>query len=295
MSGTGSIADDEGHGTHVAGSIVATADNDLGIVGVAPGARLLAVKVLDTSGSGYVSDTADGFEYAADQGAAVVNASLGATSPSRYLKEALARHPDVVLVAAAGNEAADVDASGRYPCAYDLANVVCVAASTDTGELAARFSNFGATTVDLAAPGQDILSWQPGSALAWLNGTHMAAPHVTGALARALAPETAPGALREALTTSARGAASLVGKSVAGGTLDAAALLDVVAPPAPTPAPTPAPVPILAPAPAPEPVPVPVPVPENEPIPAPSSPRRRCRPSLPPFPPRPHAAARRWP
>ncbi len=225
------VADDHGHGTHVAGTAVAAADNSQGIAGVAPQARLMTVKVLAADGSGWASDIADGFDYAARQGAQVVNASLGGAGWSSYLRDAIARHPDVMLVAAAGNDAVDVDSSPQYPCAYDLPNVVCVAAHDNTGTLSS-FSNFGALGVDLAAPGRDVLSWTPGGTLAYMSGTSMAAPHVAGAAALAASanPGTTPEALRDALIETARRSSALDGSSVSGGALDAAALLD--APPA---------------------------------------------------------------
>ncbi|WP_187369328.1 S8 family peptidase [Baekduia soli] len=229
VTDTTNISDDNGHGTHVSGTAVAAADNRSGIVGVAPQARLLTVKVLDGSGSGYVSAVADGFDYAAREGAQVVNASLSGTTDSTYLRDAISRHPDVMLVTAAGNDAANVEQTPHYPCSYTLSNVVCVAASTNTGGLAS-FSDFGATSVDLGAPGQDIRSWTPGGGLVYMSGTSMASPHVAGAvaLAKALAPSATPSAIRSALIASARPTADMAGRTVAGGTLDASALLSLI-------------------------------------------------------------------
>lgn len=226
VSMTSDVTDDHGHGTHVAGTALAVADNGLGIAGVAPDAKLLTLKVLDDSGAGWTSDIADAFEYAARQGARVVNASLSGPKRSSYLHDAIARHPGTLLVAAAGNDGVDVDVSPEYPCAYDLANVVCVAAHGSTGALAS-FSNRGATTVDLAAPGVNTLSWVPGGLLAYSSGTSMAAPHVTGAaaLAAANSPRATPSAIREALVGSARSTPTLANTTVSGGALDAAALL----------------------------------------------------------------------
>nr|MBA3327945.1 S8 family serine peptidase [Solirubrobacterales bacterium] len=134
----------------------------------------------------------------------------------------------------------DVDAAGEYPCAYDLANVVCVAAS-DRNDQLASFSNYGATRVDLTAPGVDILSDQPPSSTgapryAFYNGTSMATPHVSGvaALALALSPGASVGRVKQALLDGTVARTSLSGRTVTGGRLDARRALELLsdAPPA---------------------------------------------------------------
>lgn len=290
VASTGVLTDDNGHGTHVAGTIAAAADNGVGIAGVAPQSRLLTVKVLAADGSGWTSDVADGFRYAAEHGARVVNASLAGTNFSAYLRDAIAAHPGVLLVAAAGNEAVDVDTTPQYPCSYELANIVCVAAHDNTGALAS-FSNFGDVSVDLAAPGHDIASWLPGGTLGWMSGTSMAAPHVSGAatLAAAAFPTLGANAVRDALVRSARDGVALTGTTVASGALDAAALLadlggapPTVSAPAPVPEPTVAADPVVAPAlPPAEVVPSPVTVaPTLEPLPIAPSPLAAPAPSI---------------
>ena len=157
------------HGTHVAGTAAATADNGRGIAGVAPEAEIMAVRVLDGDGSGTTADIADGITYAADNGADVINLSLGGpaggdTAMSNAVDFAATQN--VVVVAAAGNEANDNDSNPTTPCTLPQANLICVAALNENGRLAG-FSNFGATSVDLAAPGTAILSTKTdyGSAL----------------------------------------------------------------------------------------------------------------------------------
>ena len=150
------------HGTHVAGTIAATAGNALGIAGVAPGARIMAVRVLDGDGNGSTAAVAEGIAYAAREGADVINLSLGGPAggdelTSDAIDEAAAL--DVVVVAAAGNAGTDNDVAPTTPCALPQANLVCVAAVTPGGALA-DFSSFGATTVDLGAPGTGIVSTQ---------------------------------------------------------------------------------------------------------------------------------------
>ena len=201
----------------------------------------MPLRVLGDDGSGYVSDVVTAYAYAASSGARVVNASLGGGSYSRAEHDAIAAAPNTLFVVAAGNDGADDDATPEYPCDYDLANVVCVAAS-DHDDTLASFSNYGTTNVDLAAPGVDIASTWPGGRYALLDGTSMATPHVTGAAALVLAHDGTLGVagLRAALLSSVHPVAALAGRVATGGRLDVAAALS--APPAPPAPPPPAPV-----------------------------------------------------
>jgi thermitase len=152
--------DYEFHGTHVAGTAAAEADNLLGIAGVAPGAEVMAVRALDGDGSGTTADVAAGIVYAAQEGADVINLSLGSIAPPNpTLSQAVdvAAAHDALVVAAAGNEANDNDVTPTMPCSLPQANLICVAAATQDG-LLAGFSSFGATSVDLAGPGTKVLS-----------------------------------------------------------------------------------------------------------------------------------------
>ncbi len=149
------------HGTHVAGTAAAVAGNDRGVAGVAPDADLMAVRVLDGNGSGDTADVADGILYAAREGADVINLSLGGPAGagdqlvSSAVTEAGTR--GAVVVAAAGNESSNNDSAPTTPCTLPQANLICVAATTQSGGLAS-YSNFGASTVDVGAPGSAILS-----------------------------------------------------------------------------------------------------------------------------------------
>jgi thermitase len=148
------------HGTHVAATVAATAGNGIGIAGVAPEAEIMAVRALDGDGSGLTSDIAAGIAYAAERGAEVINLSLGGPAGGDQATEdaiELAATKGAVVVAAAGNEGVDNDAEPHTPCALPQANLICVAALTKSGGLAG-FSNFGAESVDIAAPGTSILS-----------------------------------------------------------------------------------------------------------------------------------------
>ncbi len=171
-----------GHGTHVAGIISANTNNKIGVAGVGYDISLINAKALSDNGSGYYSWIADCITWSADQGASVINMSLGGTDSSRMLEDAVnyARGKGVVVVAAAGNS----NSNGFfYPAAYS--QVISVAA-TDDNDGKASFSNFG-NWVDVAAPGVSVFSTLPMHTnyfktknYGYLSGTSMAAPHVAG-------------------------------------------------------------------------------------------------------------------
>ena len=152
------------HGTHVAGTAAAVDGNALGIAGVAPDSRIMAVRALDGDGGGSSAHIGDGIAYAAREGAQVINLSFGAPADSgdQFLSEAvsLAGQRNAVVVAAAGNDGDNNDAAPVTPCALPHSNLICVAALGQNGALAG-FSNFGATTVDVGAPGVGIVSAKP--------------------------------------------------------------------------------------------------------------------------------------
>jgi thermitase len=150
-----------GHGTHVAGTIGAVGDNALGVAGVCWKANLMAVRVLGHTGAGTSAGVVQGLWFAVDRGARIVNLSLGGVGGfDRAFSDAITRaqQADVAVIVAAGNEAADVDGgASTYPCAFTHPNLVCVAALDQAYQLAS-FSNFGATSVDIGAPGTNIRS-----------------------------------------------------------------------------------------------------------------------------------------
>ncbi len=219
------------HGASVAGAVGARAGNGRGTAGVAPGVTIMPLVV----GSGAGVDVALGAEairYAADHGADVVNASWGGPMSGWALEMlrsaiAYAGSKGVVVVAAAGNDAADRDRSPVYPAAYAEPNLVTVGAST-AGDTVSSFSAYGATTVDLFAPGTRVLStWNDGS-YRLVDGTSIAAPQVAGAVAlyRAALPDATPGQLRQALLADVDPVASFRGRSVSGGRLSVSALAE---------------------------------------------------------------------
>lgn len=167
--------DDNGHGTHVAGIAAASSNNGLGVAGVSWGARLMPVKVLNSGGSGTFANLAAGIVWATDNGAHVINLSVGSVNPSSLVENAIAyaHAADVVIVAAAGNT---WGGGVLYPARYD--HVIAVSA-TDPADGLAPFSAVG-PEIDLAAPGDDILSTSPGGFYLSRDGTSQAAAYVAG-------------------------------------------------------------------------------------------------------------------
>lgn len=180
ISGDADPADDFGHGTAVAGAVVAAVNNGIGVAGVAPGCRVLAVKVMNASGFAPYSAVAQGIRFAVEQGARVINLSLAGNMPSQALQEAVdhAWSNHVVVVAAAGNNATTTP---MYPAACE--RVVAVSA-TSTADARAGFSSFG-TFVKLAAPGEDIWTTQTSATYPYgpWRGTSLASPLVAAAAA----------------------------------------------------------------------------------------------------------------
>ena len=189
--------DDQGHGTHVAGTIAATGNNSAGIAGIAYNSKVLAIKVLGRDGSGDTSKIANGILKAAEMGAKVINLSLGGPQSSNVLKSALdkATQQGALVVVASGNESTS---SPSYPAAYPNALSV---GSTTTSDARSNFSNYG-STLDIAAPGSDILSTTE-KTYKKLSGTSMAAPHVAAGAAVLLGKNAALSAtqLRQILTS----------------------------------------------------------------------------------------------
>jgi len=231
-NGDSDPSDDAGHGTHVGGIIAAEGNNGTGVAGVNWNAKLMPLKFLDANGEGNTADAASAIDYAVSHGARVINASWGGPAFSQTLYEAVRRaaERDVIFVAAAGNEGHDADSAPDYPAAFDLPNVISVAAS-DRRDHLLPYSNYGRQTVDLAAPGDDIFSTVPtsidSSGYANYSGTSMAAPSVAGTVALYLgrSPEAPGSQARNAVLQATDSVPSLAGKTATGGRLDAAKAL----------------------------------------------------------------------
>lgn len=214
-------ADANGHGTHVAGIIAARAGNGLGVIGVAPEATVVPVRVLDAAGNGLTSLEISAFAYAAEAGAKIVNASFGSDHYSASEDLVIRQHPETLFVVAAGNDGADLDDHPSYPCSLEYDNVLCVGAST-VGDSAAEFSNHG-DAVDLFAPGDLVAStWLDGT-YALDSGTSMAAPYVAGtaALIAAKYPAMTASGMRAAILAGVDRPQRLAGLSSSGGRLNA--------------------------------------------------------------------------
>lgn len=246
-------SDGHGHGTHVAGTIGAAGNNGVGITGVNWRTGLVPLRVLDSNGAGTSSGIAAAFTYAGRLGLDVVNASLGGPSYSQTVFDAIKNHPNTLYVVAAGNDALDNDQVGSYPCNYPAANLICVAAMNQSDALAA-FSNYGAKTVHLGAPGESILSTLPsftGVEYGRYSGTSMAAPHVAGAVAllKAARSESGMSEIRSALLSAAVPIPALQGRTTTGGRLNVAAGLRALGIAIPDPVTTPSLTPVASPTP----------------------------------------------
>lgn len=222
--------DGHAHGTHCAGTIGAVGNNQIGVVGVNHSVRMMAIKFLSDSGSGSTSNAIDAVMYGVDNGADILSNSWGGRAYSQALHDAIvyANQQGVLFVAAAGNDSSNNDVYPQYPANYDVPNVLSVAA-TDHNDALAGFSNYGVTTVDVAAPGVSILSTVPGNSYDSFNGTSMATPHVAGVAALLLArnPELNSDQLKSMLMDSVDPVSGLSGYMVTGGRLNAYSALQM--------------------------------------------------------------------
>jgi beta-lactam-binding protein with PASTA domain/subtilisin family serine protease len=225
--------DDNGHGTHVSGTIGAIGNDNLGVTGVNWTASIMASKFLDANGTGTTADAINAIEFVI-QAAAATGANVRILSNSwtnggfsQGLLDEInkANTKNMLFVASAGNNSANNDTVPRYPASYgappyNAPNVIAVAA-TDNNDNLASFSNFGSSSVHLAAPGVNILSTIPGEAYQYLTGTSMAAPHVSGAAALVLSRcNLNTAALKDSLLASVDPIPSLAGVLITGGRLN---------------------------------------------------------------------------
>lgn len=232
---TGDPMDDGSHGTHVSGTVGAVGNNGLGVTGVAWQANLVGAKFLE-KGYGDTADAIAALTYADSIGARVTQNSWGGSNYNQALLDTLAASP-AIHICAAGNSAQNSDVQPAYPAAYPLDNIIAVAATGIDDQLG-KFSNYGVGSVDLAAPGVEILSTVPGGGTGMKSGTSMAAPHVSGAVSLILEkfPNLSNKELKDRLLFSVDRLPHLQDKLVSGGRLNLASALetDELAPGAPS-------------------------------------------------------------
>lgn len=223
--------DDNNHGTHVSGTIGAIGNNGIGVAGVSWNAKLMAVKFLNSFGSGFTSDAIAGIDYAVANGAEILNNSWGGGGFSQALKNSIdnADSNGVIFVAAAGNSGVNIDSFSFYPASYTSENLISVASTTSSDSLSS-FSNYGLTGVDLGAPGSSIQSTIPGNSYAYFSGTSMATPHVVGALALVWGnfPQFNHRQMIDFLFQGVAAKSYLSGKTVTGGMLNVPTFLALV-------------------------------------------------------------------
>lgn len=216
--------DEHGHGSHVSGTIGAVSNNSAGVTGINWHCKLMSCRFLDEKGYGNTADAIDAINYAVANGAKVLNNSWGGDGYSSSLAAAItnARDNGVLFVAAAGNAGADNDNSDNYPSNYQIDNIIAVAA-TDDDDALASFSNYGKSTVHLGSPGVNILSTYISNQYAYMSGTSMATPHVSGVAALVLAkyPSISLNELKSRLTWTGDPISSLAGKTITGRRLNA--------------------------------------------------------------------------
>jgi subtilisin family serine protease len=184
VNGDGDPMDDLFHGTHCAGIIGAVGNNATGVAGVCWNARIMALKFLDSGGSGDTVNAVTCLQYATSFGVKVSSNSWGGYGggggdPALYDAISAAGDAGMLFCAAAGNSSIDIEGQDWLPGGFDLPSIIDVAA-TDSNDNLAWFSNYGAVSVDLGAPGDSIYSTFLGSTYTWLSGTSMACPHVAG-------------------------------------------------------------------------------------------------------------------
>jgi subtilisin family serine protease len=234
----GDPTDDNGHGSHCAGTIGGTGNNGIGVTGVAWGVKLMACKFLSATGSGADSDAVRCIDYARSKGAKILSNSWGGGGAGVSLQAAIerTRTAGLIFVAAAGNEGRNTDSSPSYPASLATDNIVSVAATTRTDTLAS-FSNYGSVTTDLGAPGDGILSTVSTSdtAYATYSGTSMATPHVAGVLALLVAqfPTETYSVIIARLLNGTDKIPALAGKTKSGGRMNLANALLGTTPPTP--------------------------------------------------------------
>jgi subtilisin family serine protease len=221
--------DGNSHGTHCAG-VIGAAHNGLGVMGVMAHVRLMPLKFASDGGSAELADALQAIDYAVVMGANIISASWGGEGESQALYDAIknAKEHGVLFVAAAGNSGNNTDLHPHYPSSYDLDNIISVGAFNPQGQRAS-FSNYGATSVDIFAPGVDIFSTVKEGGYALMSGTSMATPFVAGVagLALSINPQLTAAELRQKMIDSSN-RSRLTAELGQGGRVDLVKLLESV-------------------------------------------------------------------
>ena len=229
-STSANVNDDNGHGTHVAGIVAARKDNGIGGSGIAPGATVLPVKVLDANMAGSTDTLARGIRYAVDRGAKILNVSVNSDTQTPAVRDAVryAGNHGAVVVASSGNNGRNIDLLGSYPASLTDPAVISVGALDSSGHLWNK-SNTGLLAVDLAAPGVQIASSAAGSSYQSRTGTSAAAPFVAGSLAllSAARPDLSMSVLKAAVLDTTR-RQDFLAALIGGGRLDVGAAMHKV-------------------------------------------------------------------
>jgi subtilisin family serine protease len=234
VDNNGNLQDANGHGTHVAGILAATGNNGHGIAGVDWNAQIMPLKILGSNGMGSIDSAVSAILFAANHGARVINASWGGNEFSDAMEGAVAyaASKGCVFVTAAGNDSLNNDfATNEYPANFQLPNELSVAAIDASGNLAS-FSDYGAHTVDLGAPGVNVFSTVPGG-FATYSGTSMATAFVSGvvSLLAGQNPGLSASDLVQRVDATVKPVPSLTGTTISGGMVDAfSALTDTLSP-----------------------------------------------------------------
>jgi subtilisin family serine protease/subtilisin-like proprotein convertase family protein len=236
VNNTNNPLDQNGHGTHVAGIIGAAGNNGVGVAGIDWQVSLMPVQFLNSSGEGSISSFIAGLNYAVQHGAKISNNSWSGADDDPLLEAAIsnARTNGMIFVAAAGNGGSNNDNTPAYPSSFNLDNIISVAAVDNNNQLAS-FSNYGQHSVDLAAPGVNILSTLPNNQYGTLSGTSMATPMVTGVVALVWTEHPTWSYLQviNQVLSTVDPVPALQGKLITGGVLDAARAVGYTAPPPP--------------------------------------------------------------
>lgn len=228
ITDSGTIVDEQGHGTAIAGIIAAQGNNMIGVAGVMWQASLMSLRVLDNTGTGDIANAVEAIDYAAGHGAQVINISWGTTGESLALKDAIERatRRGVVVVCSAGNNGQNLDQTPYYPASFNIRDLISVAA-TDNFDQLASWSNWGRRQVTVAAPGVNLLTTQRGGGYWLVTGTSASAPLVSGiaGLIKTERPWSSVAATRQAIIDGVRQVSGLAGKVSSDGVVNASGAL----------------------------------------------------------------------